>query len=185
VREQLECMELCLGMDDEPMEHLWVRKSEQTSTGDVVVGVYYGLTDQEEQVDEAFYRELEAALQTPQYLRTDYTAGHKQSRSVLENIDDKFLSQVKEEPMRRVCCTEPHSQNKEGLLGMIRSKAVIMRWWSSRFQGQGEGQKASSQHWTSGEQTAALPKICLEKSHGTRPGREGDPRKLIFKDHLL
>lgn len=39
VKEQLECMELCLAMDDEPSESLWVKKKEQTSTGDTVVGL--------------------------------------------------------------------------------------------------------------------------------------------------
>ena len=33
VRKQLDCMELCLGMDDEPAGSLWVRTKEQTSYG--------------------------------------------------------------------------------------------------------------------------------------------------------
>jgi len=44
-REQLECMELCMRVGD---ESLWVRTKVQTNTGDFVVGVYYGLPDQEE-----------------------------------------------------------------------------------------------------------------------------------------
>ena len=40
VREQLECIELCLRMDDEPNESLWVRIKEQTSMGDIVVHVF-------------------------------------------------------------------------------------------------------------------------------------------------
>ena len=61
VREQLECIELCLGMDDEPTESLWVRTIELTSIDDSVVGVCYRPPHQEEQVDEAFYRQLEVA----------------------------------------------------------------------------------------------------------------------------
>ena len=42
VREQLECIELCLGMDDEPSESLWVSTKEKTGKGDIVVGVRTG-----------------------------------------------------------------------------------------------------------------------------------------------
>ena len=48
-------------MGDEPTESLWVRIKEQNNIGDIVVGVCYRPPDQEEQVDEAFYRELEVA----------------------------------------------------------------------------------------------------------------------------
>ena len=56
VREQLEYIELCLGVDEEPVESLWVRIKGQAHMGDTVVGVYYRPPDQEEEVDEAFYR---------------------------------------------------------------------------------------------------------------------------------
>ena len=36
------------------MESLWVRINGQASMGDTVVGMYYRLPDQEEEVDEAF-----------------------------------------------------------------------------------------------------------------------------------
>lgn len=42
-------------MVDEPAESLWVRVKEKTHRGDIVVGVYYRLPDQEEQGDEALY----------------------------------------------------------------------------------------------------------------------------------
>jgi len=41
VREQLECMELCLGIDEEPTESLQVRIKEKTGRGDTVVDVCY------------------------------------------------------------------------------------------------------------------------------------------------
>ncbi|GAB0208991.1 hypothetical protein GRJ2_003364800 [Grus japonensis] len=59
VREQLECIELRLGVDE--VESLWVRMKGQANMGDTVVGVYYRPPDQEEEVDEAFYRQLEVA----------------------------------------------------------------------------------------------------------------------------
>lgn len=48
VKQQLECMELYRGMDYEMTETLWVSVKEQTSMGDIVVGVCYRLPDQEE-----------------------------------------------------------------------------------------------------------------------------------------
>lgn len=57
VREQQGWTELCLGMGDEPDECLWDRISRQTNMGNIVMGVCYRQHDQEE-VDEAFYRQL-------------------------------------------------------------------------------------------------------------------------------
>ena len=56
MKEQLECMELCLQMDDEPTETLCVRVKGKTGKGDVLTGVCQRLPDQEEQADEALYR---------------------------------------------------------------------------------------------------------------------------------
>lgn len=53
VREQLECLELCLEMDEGPTETLRVRIKESTDKGDIVVGICCRPSDQEEQVDEA------------------------------------------------------------------------------------------------------------------------------------
>jgi len=41
VNDQLECMQLCLGMDEELTESLWVRIKGRTGTGDIVVRVCY------------------------------------------------------------------------------------------------------------------------------------------------
>lgn len=45
VREQLKCMELCLGMDEEPTERLCER-NEKTSSDGIVMGAWYRLPDQ-------------------------------------------------------------------------------------------------------------------------------------------
>jgi len=63
VREQLECIELCLGADEERVKSLWVRNKGQPPMGDVMVDVYYRPPDKEEKVDEAFYKQLKAASQ--------------------------------------------------------------------------------------------------------------------------
>ena len=44
-REQWECMEHCLGADDDPGESLWVRIRGQSNI-DYIVGVCYRLPDQ-------------------------------------------------------------------------------------------------------------------------------------------
>ena len=46
VNNQLECMDLHLGMNEELTKKLWVRIKESTGTGDSVVGVCYGPPDQ-------------------------------------------------------------------------------------------------------------------------------------------
>ena len=56
VREQLECIEFCLGMNDEQMESLWIRIKGKTNMGDSIVVVYYGPPNQEKEIDKAFYR---------------------------------------------------------------------------------------------------------------------------------
>lgn len=81
--------------------------------GDIVVGFCCRCPDQEEQVDEAFYKQLETAsrLQALALMGDFYcsnicwrsnAAVHKQSGCFLESINDNLLTQVIEEPMRRV-----------------------------------------------------------------------------------
>ncbi|PKU27961.1 hypothetical protein llap_21735 [Limosa lapponica baueri] len=48
VKDQLECMELCLGMDEEPTESLWVKIKQRAGTGDVTAGVCYRPPDLED-----------------------------------------------------------------------------------------------------------------------------------------
>ena len=43
---------------------MWVRIKEWANIGDCVVGVYYRPLDQEEEVDEAFYKQLEVAMRS-------------------------------------------------------------------------------------------------------------------------
>jgi len=57
VKDQLECMELCLGMDEEPTESLWFKIKGRAGTGDITVGVCYRAPDQDEQEDEALYKQ--------------------------------------------------------------------------------------------------------------------------------
>lgn len=53
-RQQLECIELCLGVDDESVQSSSVRITGQTSKGDAVRSVCYRPPDEEKEVDEVF-----------------------------------------------------------------------------------------------------------------------------------
>jgi len=99
----------------------------QAHTGDITVGVYYRPPDQEEEVDEAFYRQLQAALQSqalvlmgdfhhPDISWEDHTARQAQPRRFLQSINDNFLMQVVEEPTRRGMLLDLVLTNKEGLV---------------------------------------------------------------------
>ncbi|GAB0209126.1 hypothetical protein GRJ2_003378300 [Grus japonensis] len=134
VREQLECIELCLGMDEERVESLWVRMKGQANMGDTVVGVCYRPPDQEEEVNEAFYRQVEVASQSqalvlmgdlnhPDICWKGNTARHAQSRRFPKSTDETFLTQVVEEPTRRGVLLDLVLTNKEGLVGDV--KAVL------------------------------------------------------------
>ena len=63
-RDFTKCIDLGLGANEEQVESLWVRIKGQAHTSDITVGVYYRPPDQEEEVDEAFYRQLQAASQS-------------------------------------------------------------------------------------------------------------------------
>jgi len=79
---------------------------------DITEGVYYRPPDQEKEVDEAFYRQLQAASQSQALVLVgdfnhldisweDHTARHMHSRRFLQSIDDNFLMQAVEELTRR------------------------------------------------------------------------------------
>ena len=54
-------MELHLGMDEELTKSLWVRIKGRAGTGDIILGVCYRPPNQEDQEDEALYRQIGAA----------------------------------------------------------------------------------------------------------------------------
>ncbi|GAB0207137.1 hypothetical protein GRJ2_003179300 [Grus japonensis] len=112
VHDQLECMELHLGMDEEPTKSLWVRIKGRAGAGDIIARVCYRPPDQGDRADEALYRQIGAAscsqalvlmgdFNHPDICWRDNAAERKQSRKFLECVDDNFLLQVIEEPTRR------------------------------------------------------------------------------------
>ncbi|GAB0207806.1 hypothetical protein GRJ2_003246300 [Grus japonensis] len=129
-------MELHLGMDEELTESLWVRIKGRAGAGDIIARVCYRPPDQGDRADEASYRQIGAASHSqalvlmgdfdhPNICWRDNTAGHKQSRRFLECVDDIFLLQVIEEPMRRSGMLDLILTNKEGLVGDVKLKGSL------------------------------------------------------------
>ncbi|GAB0205366.1 hypothetical protein GRJ2_003002200 [Grus japonensis] len=123
-------------MRSQPRLCVWVRIKGRTGTGDIIAGVCYRPPNQEDRADEALYRQIEAASHSqalvlmgdfnhPDISCKDNTAGHKQSRRFLEYIDDNFLLQVIEEPMRRGAMLDLVLTNKEGLVGDVKLKGSL------------------------------------------------------------
>ncbi|GAB0182786.1 hypothetical protein GRJ2_000743900 [Grus japonensis] len=134
--DQLECMELRLGMDEEPTESLWVRIKGRTGAGDIIAGVCYRPPDQGDRADEAFYRQIGAASRSqalvlmgdfnhPDICWRDNAAERKQSRKFLECVNDNFLFQVIEKPTRRGAVLDLILTNKEGLVGDVKLKGSL------------------------------------------------------------
>ncbi|GAB0199193.1 hypothetical protein GRJ2_002384700 [Grus japonensis] len=136
VNDQLDCMELHLGMDEEPTETLWVRIKGRARAGDIIAGVCYRPPDQGDRADEALYRQIGAASRSqalvlmgdfnhPDICWRDNAAESKQSRKFLECVDANFLLQVREEPMRRGAMLDLILTIKEGLVGNVKLKSSL------------------------------------------------------------
>ncbi|GAB0189098.1 mitochondrial enolase superfamily member 1 [Grus japonensis] len=123
-------------MEEEPTENLWVRIKGSAGAGDIIVGVCYRPPDQGDRADEALCRQIGAASRSqalvlmgdfncPDICWRDNAAELKQSRKFLECVDDNFLMQVIEEPMRRGAMPDLILTNKEGLVGDVKLKGSL------------------------------------------------------------
>ncbi|GAB0206060.1 hypothetical protein GRJ2_003071600 [Grus japonensis] len=123
-------------MDEELTESPWVRIKGSAGAGDIIAGVCYRPPDQEDQADEALYRQIGAAscsqalvlvgdFNHPDICWRDNTAGHKPSRTFLECADDNFLLQLREEPRRRSAMLDLILTNKESLVGDVKLKGSL------------------------------------------------------------
>ncbi|GAB0209183.1 mitochondrial enolase superfamily member 1 [Grus japonensis] len=103
---------------------------------DIIAGVRYRPPDQGDRADEALYRQIGAAscsqalvlmgdFNHPDIRWRDNAAERKQSRKFLKCIDDNFLLQVIEEPMRRGAMLDLVLTNKEGLVGDVQLKGSL------------------------------------------------------------
>jgi len=136
VNDQLECMEVCLGMDEEPTESLWIRIKGRAGTGDIIVRVCYRLPNQEDQADKALYRQIGAAscsqalviigdFSHPSICWRDSTASHKQSWRLRDCTDDVFLLQVTEKPTRKGAMLDLVLTTNEWLVGNVKLKGSL------------------------------------------------------------
>ena len=109
------------------MDSLWVRIKGWAYIGDTVAGVCYRPPDQEEEVDEAFYKQLEVALPHPALvLMGDFNhpdicwqsnkARHTRSRQFLQCVDGNFLMQVMDELMKTGVLLDLVFSSEEGLV---------------------------------------------------------------------
>ncbi|PKU48463.1 glycerol kinase [Limosa lapponica baueri] len=134
VKEWIESEEMSLKlslMSDERVESLWVRIKGQANMRDTVVGIYYRPPDQDGEVDETFYNQLQVASQLqalvlvgdfnyPGICWKDYTARNIQSERFLQCTDDNFLTQLVEEPTGREALLDLVLTNKEELVEDIK-----------------------------------------------------------------
>jgi len=95
------------------------------------VCVYYRPPDQEDEIDAAFYKQLQAASQSqalvlmgdfnhPDTSWEDNTARQAQSRRFLQSINENFLMQVVEEATRKGALLDLLLTKKEGLVEDVK-----------------------------------------------------------------
>ncbi|TRZ08055.1 hypothetical protein HGM15179_019054 [Zosterops borbonicus] len=109
IREALDAIEL--EINDDKVECLQVRITGKATKANILVGLYYRPLNQDEEVDELFYKQLEDVSRSPALVLVgDFnlpdicwelnTAEKRQSRRFLECMEDSFLSQLVSEPTR-------------------------------------------------------------------------------------
>ncbi|GAB0189075.1 hypothetical protein GRJ2_001372800 [Grus japonensis] len=137
------------------------------------------------------YLVLMGDFNNPDICWRDNTAGHKQSRRFLECIDDNFLLQVIEEPMRRGAILNLVLTNKEGLLGNVKLKGSLgcSDHETVEFKICRAARRAHSKLTTLDLRRADfglfrdfLGRVPWDKA---LEGRGAQESWLVFKDHLL
>ena len=120
-----------LGVGNVEVECLWVRIRGKACRGDILVGVCYRLPNHDEE-DEAFYEQLVDVERLPALdLLGDFNfpdvcwkynaAQRKQSRRLLEWVEDSFLTQLVQEPTRGGVLLDLLFTNREGLVGGVKA----------------------------------------------------------------
>lgn len=122
-----------MGIDEEVTESLWVRIKGKARESDIIVRVCCRPPDQEDQVDQALYKQIGEAscsqvlllladLKHPGVCWKDHTAGCQQSERLLECIFDDFLLQVVKESTKKCAMLDLILSNKEGLVSNVKLK---------------------------------------------------------------
>jgi len=112
IKKSIQCEELFMKNSHMQVESLWVRIRDRGNKGNTVAGVYCRLLDQGEPTDETFFLQLQKAscsqslillgdFNHPDNCWRNNMVSCRQSRRFLECIEDNFLSQVIDTPIRR------------------------------------------------------------------------------------
>ncbi|RMC15976.1 hypothetical protein DUI87_08183 [Hirundo rustica rustica] len=115
---------------EDGVECLWVRIKGKGKKADILLGVCYRPPNQEEEVDNLFYKQLgnvsgSSALvlvgdfNLPDICWELNTAEKRQSRKFLESMEDNFLSQLMGEPTRGGTMLDLSFVNRDGLVGDV------------------------------------------------------------------
>ncbi|TRZ16814.1 hypothetical protein HGM15179_010323 [Zosterops borbonicus] len=113
--------------NEDGVECLWVRIKGRANKADIVLGVCYCPPNQEEEVINLFYKQLETVsgssalvfvgdFNLPAICWELNTAEKRQSRKILECMDDNFLSQLVGEPSRGETMLDLLFTNRDGLV---------------------------------------------------------------------
>lgn len=126
IKEGLHCTVIAVG--DNIVENLWAKIRGKTNNADVVVGVFYRSSRQDDDTDIVLYMELrEISRSVVLVLIGDFnfldvsqdchTADTNRSSKFMKHIEDNFLMQVLREPTRKNAFQDLFFENKDGLVG--------------------------------------------------------------------
>ncbi|RMC21758.1 hypothetical protein DUI87_02627 [Hirundo rustica rustica] len=116
--------------NDDEVESLWVKIKGKANKADILLGVCYRPPNQDEEVDNLFYKQLNnvsgsSALvlvgdfNLPDICWELNTAEKQQSRKFLECVEDNFLSQLVSKPTRGGTMLDLLFTNRDGLVGDV------------------------------------------------------------------
>ncbi|RMC08902.1 hypothetical protein DUI87_13896 [Hirundo rustica rustica] len=116
--------------NDDEVESLWVKIKGKANKADILLGVCYRPPNQDEEVDNLFYKQLNnvsgsSALvlvgdfNLPDIFWELNTAEKQQSRKFLECVEDNFLSQLVSKPTRGGTMLDLLFTNRDGLVGDV------------------------------------------------------------------
>ncbi|TRZ08141.1 hypothetical protein HGM15179_018968 [Zosterops borbonicus] len=116
--------------NEDGVECLWVRIKGRANKADILLGVCFRPPNQEEEVHNLFYKQLETVsgssalvlvgdVNLPDICWEHNTAEKRQSRKFLECMDDNFLSELVGEPTRGEIMLDLLFTNRDGLVGDV------------------------------------------------------------------
>ncbi|RMC14259.1 hypothetical protein DUI87_09350 [Hirundo rustica rustica] len=116
--------------NEDGVECLWVRIKGKANKADILLGIFCHPPNQEEEVDNLFYKQLENVSESPALVLVgDFnlpdicwelnTAEKRQSREFLECVEDNFLLQLVSDPTRGGTMLDLLFANRDGLVGDV------------------------------------------------------------------